>query len=158
VLDIPKSDTNPFIPISLQQLLDGCSVLRMHMGGWFVSSKDEYPLRWCYCSNNFEMEISDREKMKSHWQLINTIIQNLGIQDFTLTCTIERILGIWNTSSSQLLQVPSVAPIKDAEELACWKTEFQDLQEFWVVTPNFLGDKLEVVLTAMENNLRRNVR
>jgi len=68
------------------------------------------------------------------------------------------VLGVWNTANSQLLRVGQGAPVKDAEELACWEAEFEDLQEFWVVTPNFLGDKLEVVLEAMENNLRRNVK
>jgi len=48
--------------------------------------------------------------------------------------------------------------IKDAEELAGWEQRFVDLVEFWAVTPNFLADKLNVVLKAMENNLRRNVK
>jgi len=149
MLNVPRVEQQPF---TLQALMKKCTETGMHMGGWFVSKKEGY---WSFKSNQFESGVT-KEVILSEWKKVRDLVTQLWKGDFTLTCLTERILGVWNAKKSKL--AVAVADVKDADELAFWERNIPDLREMWVVTPNFLGDKSEVVFRSMISNLQRRVR
>jgi hypothetical protein len=69
-----------------------------------------------------------------------------------VTVLVEQSLGVWKTSLRRFIA------FKTAHELGEWERGFRDLKEFWVVAPNFLGDKDQNVHQAMISNLQRGVK
>jgi len=148
ILDIPGTEKLPF---PLETLMSKCTESGLRMGGWFVSKKEDH---WGYKSNNFAMGATKKIILDS-WNLMKKIVGLLWTGEYSLTCLVERILGVWNAKNGL---GPCAQDVKDADELASWERNILDLNEMWVVTPNFLGDKSDVVFRAMMNNLQRRVR
>jgi hypothetical protein len=49
-------------------------------------------------------------------------------------------------------------PVLDIEGMANWQQYFHDLQEFWVIAPNFLDDRDDFITSAVIHNLNRGVK
>jgi hypothetical protein len=79
VLEIPNQGS-PISPIPLSTLMNSCTAVGMHMGGWFISTKggpDMASQRWVYRSNHFEHAI-DKDIILKQWSLIHSAIKHTG--------------------------------------------------------------------------------
>jgi len=108
IIEISSHSSNE-LPIELNKLMEKCTLQGMKMGGWFYSAKPSSGAtsRWCYRSNHFENEIN-RDSILKQWTDLHKLMKSLGniqIVDYSITCTIERVLGVWNTSSEHLVQI-----------------------------------------------------
>jgi len=115
------------------------------MGGWLVSKKEQ---RWSYKSNSFAATVNGKVVMKS-WKRMKGVISHLWKGEYTVSCLVERILGIWN--------LKAISPA-DADLLTNWQRNMTDLEQMWIVTPNLLMEKSDLVTRALISNLQRNVR
>jgi DNA-binding winged helix-turn-helix (wHTH) protein len=140
-------------PLDLKALTDLTTGLGLHVGGWFLFDKGERNM-WAYRSNMFDREAQESEIGASRVKL-KSALEDLGRrQGFTckVTALVEQAIGIWNTPLKRFNEPRSV------EELSDWEAKYPNLRDFWVVTPNFLGDKDEHIQGAMARNLQnRNV-
>jgi len=146
--DIAKTsrwDESP--PISPEQLRDACVELGINVGGWFLFEKGD---QWAYRSNMFAKYIAPTEIKKDRDRL------SVRLRELGLNCEIrglvEQTLGLWKTPLERYDEVKSLA------ELAEWEGRYPGLKEFWVIAPNFLGDKSDEIQQAMISNLKRKVR
>jgi hypothetical protein len=153
--DVPKkgrwTDTKP---IELSELTQGCRDLGIRIGGWFlfVESDD----MWSYRSNQFTIfekkGIAQDQRAKLQDYLERTGRQR-GFESKP-RALVEQILGVWRTP----LQPVDSQYMKNVAQLADWECCSADLSEFWVFTPNFLGDTRGEVRQAMIRNLKKRVR
>lgn len=49
-------------------------------------------------------------------------------------------------------------PVLDVEGMANWQQYFHELDEFWVIAPNFLDDRNVIIKSAVVHNLNRGVK
>jgi DNA-binding winged helix-turn-helix (wHTH) protein/class 3 adenylate cyclase len=140
-------------PLDLKALTELTTELGLRVGGWFLFDKGERNM-WAYRSNMFNREAQGGEIEACRLRL-KSALEELGRhQDFTckVTALVEQAIGIWNTPLKRFDEPRSV------EELSDWEAKYPNLRDFWVVTPNFLGDKDEHIQGAMVRNLQnRNV-
>jgi DNA-binding winged helix-turn-helix (wHTH) protein/class 3 adenylate cyclase len=152
-IDIPKK--SPWLdrhPLELATLPSLTAELGIRVGGWFLFDKRGQN-KWAYRSNMFAADIR-QEEVRAHWLQIKAAVEALGRSaDFTceVRAVVEHSIGIWNTP------LEGCDGRRSVEELSDWEAKYPNLREFWVVTPNFLGDKEEHIQGAMIRNLRRGV-
>lgn len=151
-IDIPKtgvwSEKPPFDPEDLQPLVALSSAIGISVGGWFVFDKEKEN-KWAYRSNMFETHV-DRYRIERSWQQLKMALSNRGQADgfeSVVRTLVEHSIGIWKTPLKRYS-----AP-RTVEELSNWEKKYPNLREFWVVTPNFLGDKEGAIQDAMIHNL-----
>lgn len=153
-LDIPKQGrwaTEP--PLDLKELPKLTTRLGIRVGGWFLFDKHEQN-KWAYRSNMFEKESQQDEIEKNRCRLRAALEEIGNSKGFTceVRALVEQTIGIWNTPLKSVCQPRSV------DELSDWEAKYPNLRDFWVVTPNFLGDKSKPIQDAMIGNLlNRNV-
>lgn len=149
--DVPPFDPNK--PQGLQPLVALSSNIGIKVGGWFVFDK-ESENRWAYRSNMFETEVN-RYRILNDWRRLKKELEKRGHTDgyqCTFRALIEHSIGIWKTPLKRF------SGSRTVEELSEWERKYPNLREFWVVTPNFLGDKEDPIRDAMTHNLlHRNV-
>ena len=106
---------------------------------------------WAYRSNMFASEVPDIDTDRNN--LKNTITEIANRRGFVceVAALAEQSLGVWKTPLSEC-DVP-----RTVLQLSDWEGRFPYLRDFWVVTPNFLGDKEPVIEAAMIENLQRSV-
>lgn len=140
-------------PLDLKALTALTTSLGLRVGGWFLFDKGERNV-WAYRSNMFYREAQEGEIEDCRVRL-RSALEELGRrQGFTckVIALVEQAIGIWNTPLKRFNEPRSV------EELSDWEAKYPNLRDFWVVTPNFLGDKDEHIKGAMARNLQnRNV-
>jgi hypothetical protein len=148
--EIPKSgEWKDKHPIDLQELTTLCRDKGIRIGGWFLFEEDD---QWSYRSNQFAwfdkkgIAHSQREKLAE-------VLLDLGFESKPRSL-VEQILGVWRTP---LVPVDSES-VKSVQQLAAWECCSSELQQFWVFTPNFLGDTRGEVREAMIHNLKNRVR
>ena len=150
--DVPPFDPNK--PQGLQPLVALSSGVGIKVGGWFVFDK-EAENKWAYRSNMFETDVN-RYRILNDWRKLKRELEKKGHADgyeCTVRALIEHSIGIWKTPLKRFSGPRTV------EELSEWEKKYPNLREFWVVTPNFLGDKEDPIRDAMTHNLlHRNVR
>jgi class 3 adenylate cyclase len=139
-------------PIELSDLARACTEeLDILFGGWFLFKKPDSG-DWSYRSNTFaEADFSPQQVMEQRARLDLYLRRRFG-HDCGVSVLIEQTLGVWKTP------LQPVRLFKEVSELAEWEGNYRELRDFWVVTPNFLGDKKEEVRFAMIKNLRRGAR
>lgn len=150
--DIPKKGrwVNE-APVTLKDLKNECDQLGISVGGWFFFEK---PDKWSYRSNQFARVAAER-KVQDQRNKLNDYISRKGKQlgfECTVRALIEQILGVWRTHLVTVDQQIRKSP----RQLAEWEAS-EDIEEFWVIAPNFLGDTRGDVRRAMIHNLRNRV-
>jgi class 3 adenylate cyclase len=139
-------------PFELEQLVSDCTELGIRVGGWFLFEEDN---SWAYRSNMFAEAVSKGGVRKQRDDLANRLTRRGNQSGFKcrVSAIVEESLGVWKTPLRRTGDRRSV------QELAEWEEgfDFGDEGRFWVVAPDFLGDKLEDVKRAMLHNFRRNV-
>lgn len=140
-------------PLDLKILPDLTERLGIRVGGWFLFAEQDEN-KWAYRSNMF---VKDAEE----WQIedcrrrLKAKIEEIGKKEgfgCEVKALVEHSIGIWKTPLKSYTEPISII------ELSHWEAKYPDLRDFWVVTPNFLGDKKEPIEEAMIRNLRdRNV-
>jgi DNA-binding winged helix-turn-helix (wHTH) protein len=149
-IDIPKEGTWLHRhPLDLATLPDFTADLGIRVGGWFLFDKRDQK-KWAYRSNMFVLDVPP-EEVEAHRLRLKAAVEELGQRE-RFTCTVralvEHSIGIWNTPLERSECRRSV------KELSDWEAKYPNLRDFWVVTPNFLGDKEEYVQSAMIRNLQ----
>jgi class 3 adenylate cyclase len=149
--DVAKQDpVRP--PIELPELARVCTEeLDILFGGWFLFKKPDSGV-WAYRSNTFAEVDFSRQQVEEQRERLDLYLRHRLGHDCGVSVLVEQTLGVWKTP------LQPVRLFKDVSELAGWEGNYRDLHDFWVVTPNFLGDKKEEVRFAMIKNLRRGVR
>lgn len=148
-LDIPREGKwLSKSPVTLRELTTWASELGICVGGWFLFDKREQS-RWAYRSNMFAKEARHDEIEEYRLRLKDKMKEVGGVRGFTceVKALVEQTIGIWNTPL-KVFDGPRSVP-----ELSEWERKYPDLRDFWVVTPNFLGDKEELIRDAMLSNL-----
>lgn len=150
--DIPKKGKwEKEAPITLNELRNECDQLGISVGGWFFFEK---PDKWSYRSNQFARIAAER-RVQEQRDKLNEYIARKGKQlgfECKVRALIEQILGVWRTP---LVTVDHEIR-KSPRQLAEWEAS-RELEEFWVIAPNFLGDTRGDVRRAMIHNLRNRV-
>lgn len=151
--DIPKEGRwQDSTPLSLGRLLQICKELNIQIGGWFLFDKgDKQDKRWAYRSNAFAEADLRLWLVKEQRSKLANRLRELGFQ-CEVTALIEQTLGVWKTPLER------VAEAKSVQELAEWEEKYPNLEQFWVIAPNFLGDTDPEVYRAMVHNLNRGVK
>ena len=150
--DIPKiGKWEKIPPITLKELKNHCNALEIYVGGWFFFEKAE---KWAYRSNQFARSV-EQKKIQDQRDKLNKFLAGMGQQkefQSTARALVEQVLGVWRTP----LRVVDKDLKKTTRELAQWECS-RDLEEFWVIAPNFLGDTRGDVRQAMVANLKNRV-
>jgi DNA-binding winged helix-turn-helix (wHTH) protein len=149
-LDIPRQgEWLNAPPLGLRDLTLLSSELGIRVGGWFLFDKREQN-KWAYRSNMFEREARREEIEEYRVKLRDKLIEVGSARGFTceVRALVEQTIGIWNTPLKVFTGPRNVV------ELSEWERNYPDLKDFWVVTPNFLGDKEQYIRNAMLSNLR----
>ncbi len=149
-IDIPKEGTWLHrYPLDLATLPEFTAGLGIRVGGWFLFDKRDQK-KWAYRSNMFVLDVQ-RDDVEAYRLRLKAAVEEIGRRK-GFTCTVkalvEQSIGIWNTPLERLECHRSV------KELSDWEAKYPNLRDFWVVTPNFLGDKEEHVQSAMIRNLQ----
>src|SRR5262245_2722208 len=153
--DIPKQgrwQNEP--PLKLADLKKACLELEIYVGGWFLFEKGNSN-KWAYRSNQFARVSMPREKVQEQRNKLDQYLARIGKQigfESKVRALIEQIIGVWRTPLSPV----DTKLRKSVRQLAEWEAQ-QDLNEFWVIAPNFLGDTRGDVRQAMISNLRNRV-
>jgi hypothetical protein len=136
-------------PLGLGDLTLWSSEMGMRVGGWFLFDKRGQN-KWAYRSNMFDRE-ARRDEIEAFRVRLRDRLREVG-SERGFTCEVEALveqtIGIWNTPLRQFTGPRTVV------ELSEWEKNYPDLRDFWVVTPNFLGDKEQHIREAMLSNLR----
>jgi hypothetical protein len=138
-------------PITLKELRTTCDQLGIFVGGWFFFDKGD---KWAYRSNQFA-RIAVKQRVQEQRDKLHEYLIRKGKElefDCKVRALIEQILGVWRTP----LQVVDQEIRKSPRQLAEWESS-RELEEFWVIAPNFLGDTRGDVRRAMIHNLRNRV-
>ena len=149
-IDIARPDLHH--PIPLERMMAISQQAGLRIGGWFMFRDPE---RWAYRSNSFESEVSHR-LLKDRWQRLRDKLSSDSIpalRNARLRLLAEEALAVWKTPVS-LGQVD----VLTLHRLAAWERNLPDLGEFWVILPNFLGDRNLRIAAAMLNNFKRDTR
>lgn len=150
--DIPKTGKwQQTAPIQLEELRNECSRMGIYVGGWFFFQKGN---KWAYRSNQFAREPAKREVQEQRDKL-NEYLSRKGRElgfECRVRALIEQVLGVWRTPLRKVDQELTKSP----SQLAQWEAS-RDTREFWVIAPNFLGDRRKDVYEAMIKNLRKRV-
>ncbi len=149
-IDIPREGRWRYKPpLTPQELTSWATDLGIRVGGWFLFDKREQN-KWAYRSNMFATEARRGEVEGQRLKLRHKMREVGSARDFTcdVRALVEQALGIWNTPLRVFDGPRSVAELSD------WERKYPDLRDFWVVTPNFLGDKEQHIRDAMISNLR----
>ena len=142
-------------PLTLVDLKKACIERGIPVGGWFFFEDDK---NWAYRSNQFARPEKPREIEQAQAQL-NKLNQYLAVKGKELgfeckaSALVEQILGVWRTP----LRPVDKKLKKNVQQLAEWEAS-GDLEEFWVIAPNFLGDTRGDVRRAMIKNLKNRVK
>lgn len=151
-LDLERrpDDTRP--PIALADLCELVRRAKVELGGWFLFRD---PDRWAYRSNGFVPSVS-AFALQTRWRNFRAQLDanpNERLRTARLRLLAEETLAVWRTP---LLMVQD--GLRTVNGLAEWEQNFPDLEEFWVLLPNFLGDQNDQVRVAMLANFNRRVR
>ena len=148
-LDLPRSGARP--PVALEDLCEITRRAGVELGGWFLFRDDQ---RWAWRSNGFVPSVSEMA-LQSRWRRLRTQLDadgNAALHGARLRLLAEETLTVWRTPL--LLAADG---LRTVSAMADWEQNIPDLQEFWVLLPNFLGDQNEDVRVAMLSNLNRGV-
>lgn len=157
--DIPKGlrwQEKP--PLDLEILRDYCAQIGIRIGGWFLFEEAD---TWAFRSNMFmEAHISKevlRRQRDEFAEILESKAAELGFE-YHVRTLVEQSLGVWKTPL-KVLSTPfrKIDQFKRLQDLAKWEKEFVNLERFWVVAPNFLGDIQDDVYEAMIDNLLEGV-
>ncbi|WBS04959.1 CHAT domain-containing protein [Pseudoduganella sp. SL102] len=149
-LDRSPDDREP-PPLELQRISKMSEQAALAVGGWFLFDDKR---RWAYRSNGFEPAIS-KELLAGCYQRFKEVLNNAGVSrlpGYRLRLIAEEAVAVWK---SPLRKFPDVYTVSD---LARWEAGLDQLEEFWVVAPNFLGDQDGRVFEAMHKQLRKGAR
>ena len=150
-LDIPRNGRWAMKrPLELDRLRDKTTELGIRVGGWFLFKSPNLK-EWSYRSNMFEADVQ-KDKVEEYRRSLKEKIEELGRSEgFTceVRALVEQTIGIWKTPLKPYPEPRSVSELSD------WEAKYPNLRDFWVVTPNFLGDKEAPIQKAMIHNLRR---
>jgi class 3 adenylate cyclase len=145
-------------PLNLEQMLNCCAELDIRVGGWFMFRKAG---AWAYRSNMFVEGNISPDRIRTQRDELATRISELGAQmGFSpcVTALVEQSLGVWKTPLKRWSPaVQQREDFKQVEELAKWEEGFENLERFWIVTANFLGDLRDDVFRAMLQNISKGV-
>jgi nucleoside phosphorylase/class 3 adenylate cyclase len=145
-------------PLSLESILEISTRSGIDVGGWFLIERSDV---WGYRSNSFASRLPDWEALNtSRLHLHHEIAQQLrrSPSDVTVKVIVEESVGVWKTPATRL------GAFKTVPELARWEADTHTAsvepsqRAFWVVTPNFLGDKRDDIQRAMVQNLATDVK
>lgn len=151
-LDLAREGDGQRPPVALADLRDLVLRAGVELGGWFLFQDK---LRWAYRSNGFVSSVSDFA-LQSRWRRLRTQLDespNPKLQQARLRLLAEESLAVWRTPL-----MLAADGLRTVNALADWEQNIPDLEEFWVLLPNFLGDQNEDVRMAMLSNLNRGVR
>ena len=154
--DIPRTGQwRDIAPLTLIDLKKACIERGIPVGGWFFFDDDK---SWAYRSNQFARIERPREIEQTQAQLnkLNQYLDGKGKElgfECKVSALVEQILGVWRTP----LRPVDKRLKKNIQQLAEWEAG-GDLEEFWVVAPNFLGDTRGDVRRAMVYNLKNRVK
>lgn len=148
-IDIPRTGRwQDTAPLTCKELCDLTNKLDIEVGGWFRFDKQE-PARWAFRSNMFDVDV-DRSEIDQFRRRLAEQLAAVGQRkqfDWRLKAVVEQAIGIWQIPLTPYNGLVSLA------ELADWEAKYPNLRDFWVVTPNFLGDKNTDIENAMLRNL-----
>ncbi|WP_437655780.1 CHAT domain-containing protein [Sorangium sp. So ce1182] len=158
MVDISKGADDKREPLSLGAIVKICNDNGIDIGGWFLFERSDI---WAYRSNSFALKIPEREELNAkRLRLQRKLVEASGRapSDVRVKVVVEESVGIWKTPVTRL------GPFKTVPELADWEDGTRkaavdpSLRAFWVVTPNFLGDKHEEIQRTMVQNLATGVK
>lgn len=135
-------------PLTCRQLREITDKLEIDVGGWFRFEKKKEP-KWAFRSNQFEIDVNRNMIEEFRQKLAAKLTEEAQTKQFKweLKAVVEQAIGIWQIPLKPYNELVSVAELSD------WEAKYPSLRDFWVVTPNFLGDKEEDIENAMIRNL-----
>jgi len=148
-INIPKEDRwTKAPPVTCIDLVDITDKLEIDVGGWFRFEKKKEPI-WAFRSNMFEVDVHKDEIEDFRQRLAARLTEEARRKQFKwkLKAIVEQAIGIWQIPLKPYNGLVSVAEMSD------WEAKYPSLRDFWVVTPNFLGDKDQDIENAMIRNL-----
>jgi hypothetical protein len=154
-IDIPNeigdTDTSP---LDFKLLLELSREAEMEVGGWFLFERSE---RWSYRSNSFlQLETLDHyNEFLRQYKSFNKLLHKVA-PSARHRMLVEQVLGIWKADGigpSTTNYPAQYGRSLTRQDLGRWEKEFENLEEFWVVAPNFLGDRFDEFFEAMRYNL-----
>ena len=122
----------------------------LSIGGWFLFHDTD---RWAFRSNAFDAKLS-KEHLASTWNAMQVQLKAQAsepLRGARLRLLAEELLAVWR---APLKHDPDLMPVR---RLAEWERDLPNLDELWVILPNFLGGIDQQVTSAMEHNLKREV-
>jgi len=149
-LDLDRHGHRP--PVALEDLCELVRRAGIELGGWFLFQDET---RWAYRSNGFLPSISSFA-LQSRWKRLRAQLDeshNAALRGGRLRLLAEETIAVWRTP----LMLAS-EDLRSVDALADWEATHDDLKEFWVLLPNFLGDQNDQVRVAMLKNLNKGVR
>ena len=159
-IDIKRNSNSDDEPLSLDDLRQLSVETGLNVGGWFLFERER---RWSYRSNSFlPLSTAKHEFLRQYHLFKEVLEQHLHQNNLKAShrMIVERVLGIWKVDalSPQDSFITSDPPSGTAEhlerrKLAEWEQNIADLKDFWVVAPNFLGDRFPEFKRAMHYNL-----
>ena len=163
-IDIPrKNDDSDIDPLNLEDLRRLSVDTGLDIGGWFLFERKK---RWSYRSNSFlPLQTEDHEFLRQYRLFNQSLCQYLEQQNLKAShrMIVEKIIGIWkvnppahdNDNKEIVLPRPKNPNSAHLErrKLAEWEQNITQLNNFWVVAPNFLGDRFPEFKKAMLHNL-----
>ncbi|MDC3378876.1 TIR domain-containing protein [Planctomycetota bacterium] len=129
----------------------------LRIGGWFLFDKHDY---WAFRSNMFAAATECESLLKEGHAVLRELLRERH-NNFRLWSIAERVLGVWKAPFKQypVQDEPDIelagqtVHSRTPRELAQWEKYGTPLTEFWVVSPDFLGDRHRAFLDAMVRNL-----
>lgn len=149
-LDVPKAEQDEYRrepPVTLEQLNALSQRAGAAVGGWFIFQDAR---RWAYRSNGFEHSIS-ADELAERWRRLKSELDRTPAipSGYRLRLLAEESLAVWKSPLNKVERKLFTVP-----ELARWERHVEPLHEFWVVTPQFLGDNNDEVREIMLYNMR----
>ncbi|MDF5713920.1 MAG: hypothetical protein PUP93_08510 [Rhizonema sp. NSF051] len=154
-IDIPNEtgDTETK-PLDFKLLLELSREAEMEVGGWFLFKRND---RWSYRSNSFlKLETPEHyNEFLRQYKSFHKLLRHVAPSAYH-RMLVEQVLGIWKADdidSSTTNYPDQYRRSLTRQDLSRWEKEFDNLEEFWVVAPNFLGDRFDEFFEAMRYNL-----
>ena len=135
-------------PLTCRRLREITDTLEIDVGGWFRFEKKKEP-KWAFRSNQFEIDVNRNLIEEFRQRLAAKLTEEAQTKPFKweLKAVVEQAIGIWQIPLKPYNELVSVGQLSD------WEAKYPSLRDFWVVTPNFLGDREEDIENAMIRNL-----
>jgi hypothetical protein len=157
-IDIPKA-TERVQPIKVEDLLQLYDTGSLSVGGWFLF---DHPSKWAFRSNMFVDHVSKTQSEEWRTLLARQWRQypRMRAIEAQFKVLVEESLGVWNTDTMEHRFGDTFVTVP---ELLAWENELVKRNAprpaaFWVVTGNFLGDRYDAIIEAMQRNIQGGVK